>query len=266
MVEKIKSIYQIKSKETGKCYIGSTNDYRLREMRHRNSLKARKHHSKILQFHVNKYGFEDLEFEILEVVESESNLIEREQFYMDKIKPQFNVRLIAESNLGWHHSEESKEKISRNNAKNALGRPVSKETREKLSIAHTGSKRTEEQNKARSERSKGEGNPSFGKKASAETIEKLRQSHLGLPNKLKGIPRTEETKKKISEANKGHVKSEETLRKMSESMMGKNKKGNPHSDETKEKLRITSTGKNHTEESKQKMVESWKIRKQKKAA
>lgn len=59
---------------------------------------------------------------------------------------------------------------------------------------------------------------------------------------------SEETKKKISEANKGRVASEEQRRSMSE-----RQKGKTLSDETKRKIGESNKGKKHTEEAKKKI-------------
>ena len=71
--------------------------------------------------------------------------------------------------------------------------------------------------------------------------------------------RSEETKKKISEANKGKKLSEETKKKMSETLKGK-----PRSGETKKKISETLKGKPKSEEARRKMAEArkgkhWKL-------
>lgn len=76
--------------------------------------------------------------------------------------------------------------------------------------------------KVMSERMKGENNPFYGKKHSKETIEKMKtllKSRVYKPktmeSKLKGIPRTDEVKRKISEAQKGKIISEEAKKNLS---------------------------------------------------
>jgi len=98
--------------------------------------------------------------------------------------------------------------------------------------------------------------------------------NLGLPkelNPLTGIPRSEETKKKISEGNIGKTMppcSDERKKKMSDMYKGrkldedwKNKIGQSNSgkfrsDETKEKISKSNTGKIVSDETKEKMSES----------
>lgn len=80
----------------------------------------------------------------------------------------------------------------------------------------------------------------------------------------KGIPRSEETKKKISEANKGHISwtkgkhlSEAHKRNISEAKKGQVPwmKGRHHSEETRRKLSELNKGKHHSEETKRKISE-----------
>ena len=157
-------------------------------------------------------------------------------------------------------SEETKRKIGLSNT----GKQRSEETRKKLSISHIGIQ-------------KGEKHPLFGKKHSEDSIRKMSESHKGNVAWNKGVkgyktkPCSEETKKKISEANKGikhpfygkHL-SKETKRKISETNKGKNL-GKKLSLETRKKLSEShkgqntwSRGKKKSEEFKRKMSERLK--------
>jgi hypothetical protein len=85
-----------------------------------------------------------------------------------------------------------------------------------------------------------------------------------------GMKHTEETKKKISEAQKGRKLTEETKRKMSESQKGvrlteetkkkisEAKKGKKKTDEHRKKLAVAAKGRKHTDETKKKMSEAKK--------
>ena len=53
-----------------------------------------------------KYGYEGFRLEILEYCPS-SIVLDREQFYIDKLNPEYNILKIAGSNLGYKHSEAS---------------------------------------------------------------------------------------------------------------------------------------------------------------
>ena len=91
-----------------------------------------------------------------------------------------------------------------------------------------------------------------------------------LSDYIKGIPRSEETKRKLSEALKGlntwmkgrHL-SEKTRKKLSENHKGKNHPmfGKHHTEESKNKISKAKKGKHLTEETKRKISESNKGRK-----
>jgi group I intron endonuclease len=71
---------------------------------------------------LRKYGFSKFSLEILEYCNIE-DLLKREQYYIDLLKPEYNICKIAGS---------------------PLGRIVSEATRAKLRIANTGYKHTKE--------------------------------------------------------------------------------------------------------------------------
>ena len=53
-----------------------------------------------------KYGYENFKLEILEYCEK-LKCIEREQYYIDLIKPEYNILSKANSSFGYKHSEKS---------------------------------------------------------------------------------------------------------------------------------------------------------------
>lgn len=59
-----------------------------------------------------KYGYSSFSLEILEYCEPKK-CIEREQYYLDLLKSEYNTLKNAGSLLGFKHSEETKFKISR---------------------------------------------------------------------------------------------------------------------------------------------------------
>lgn len=63
------------------------------------------------------HGFANFKLEILEYCEP-SKLIEREQYYIDLLTPEYNILKIAGSRLGSKHSEQAKARIKAG----ALGR------------------------------------------------------------------------------------------------------------------------------------------------
>lgn len=52
-----------------------------------------------------KYGYSNFQLEILEYCEP-SNCIDREQYYIDLLKPEYNILKTAGSKLGSKHSVE----------------------------------------------------------------------------------------------------------------------------------------------------------------
>jgi len=57
-----------------------------------------------------KYGFSSFTLEILEYCDKD-NVLEREQYYLDLIKPEYNIVKTAGSTTGYKHTPESLEKM-----------------------------------------------------------------------------------------------------------------------------------------------------------
>jgi len=117
-------------------YIGSTIDFKLRKIRHRYQLKKNIHKNPYLQRSYNKYGKQNMVFELLETIKNKKGLIEREQYYIDILKPKINILKVAGSALGYKHTYETKKFLSKINK----GKKMSKEQNERNSIAQTGNK------------------------------------------------------------------------------------------------------------------------------
>ena len=114
MRNKVCCIYRIDSfVHTDRFYIGSTLDFHDRVRRHKNQLNLETHHNIKLQSHVDKYGINDLTFSIVEEINfiSKEQVIGREQYYIDTLKPYLNINLIADSSIGVKRSEETKKKV-----------------------------------------------------------------------------------------------------------------------------------------------------------
>lgn len=109
-------VYLISNNVNGKCYVGSTVHLDQRRREHFSRLANNKHINAHLQNAYNKYGREAFDFEILETIDIDDNikdkLLKREQFWIDNLKPEYNILLVAGSNLGYRHTEETKKKIS----------------------------------------------------------------------------------------------------------------------------------------------------------
>jgi group I intron endonuclease len=81
-------VYKITNVETGKFYIGSTNDVDKRWSDHKRDLNNGNHINPKLQHSWNFYGESKFEFHLIEEVNpNEKLLLEREQYYLDTFKP-----------------------------------------------------------------------------------------------------------------------------------------------------------------------------------
>lgn len=167
-----KGIYKIVNVINGKIYIGSASSKGgliKRWNEHKSSLKRNKHSNKHLQSAWNKYGEGSFIFEIIEIVENVEIILEREQFYLDTLLPEYNICKIAGNTLGVKLSEEHKKRISdiaklRIGDKNPFYGKTHSENNKKISSKRMKGKYS------------GDKHPLFGKKHTEET--KLKQSEI----------------------------------------------------------------------------------------
>lgn len=133
---KITGIYRIINIITNDIYVGSAaRGINLRWNQHKSDLKLNKHGNIHLQRAYNKYGVENFIFEIIEKCES-IKCIEREQYYIDTLKPRYNIDLKAGSPLGRKITPEQCLEISKRNKGRIAwnkGTPFNEETRKKMS-------------------------------------------------------------------------------------------------------------------------------------
>lgn len=106
----ISGIYKITNIANGKFYIGSAIDLVQRNYLHINQIQNKKHHNILIQRSFDKYGLECFKFDIIELTD---NLIEREQYYIDTLKPEFNICKIAGNTQGVLASQETRDKMSK---------------------------------------------------------------------------------------------------------------------------------------------------------
>lgn len=146
---------------------------------------------------------------------------------------------------GKYHSEETKQKMRKNNARAMLGKHQSDEMKNKIRLTHLGRHRSEETKKRLSESHLGEKNPMWGKPAY--------NRGLNLSGML-GKHHTGETKRKIGEKNSGKHPSEETKRRLREINLGKHL-----TKETKEKISIANKKLFKDEQYAKKIIETLRI-------
>lgn len=181
-------IYKILNTVSNKFYVGSASrSFRDRWYVHRSRLNSNTHHNPHLQASWNKYQKDAFIFIILEVC-SENEIIPREQYYLDTLKPPYNVNSLATSRLGVKASAETKAKISKLHKgkklseehkaillKSITSRECSKDTRSKIGAAHKGKTISPEQKLKVSKAQK-------GRKKSAAELETLRTRMTGEAN------------------------------------------------------------------------------------
>lgn len=101
-------VYRWVHKDSGKSYVGSStmlND-RFRRYFNHSYLSSSKRGASLICMALLKYGYAGFRLEILEYCPL-SIVLEREQFYIDKLNPEYNILKIAGSNLGYKHNEAS---------------------------------------------------------------------------------------------------------------------------------------------------------------
>ena len=87
-----------------------------------------------------KYGYSNFKLEIIEYCDKSDNL-DREQYYLDLLNPEYNILKKAGSAIGYKHTKEAKKKMK----SAALGRPRDEETKKKISATLKLIRRNDEQ-------------------------------------------------------------------------------------------------------------------------
>jgi group I intron endonuclease len=99
-------IYQITNLVNNKFYIGSSTNLYKRFHGHKSKLINKNHPNIKLQNSINKYGINNFKFEVLAICPKEY-IIKLEQFFLDSLKPTYNISPTAENNLGCKHKRRS---------------------------------------------------------------------------------------------------------------------------------------------------------------
>jgi len=195
-------IYQIRNKVNGKVYIGSAKTFSKRLKEHRYELRKGTHHSKHLQMAVEKYGADSFIFEVLEYVDDEHLLLEREKYWLDTVKP-------YEHDKGYN--------IQKEPGGSNLGRRFGKEFRELQSKLKTG-----------------QNHPNWGKHLSEETKRKISEAQSGEKGYWYGKRFSEEHRRKIGLKSRGRRHTEESKAKIAEGRLGSD---NPYAKLTEDSVR-----------------------------
>lgn len=132
-------VYEIVNIITNERYIGSASrvgksnslsGFYVRFDKHKLLLKNNKHYNIHLQRSYNKYGENNFNFNVLSICPSEY-CIKLEQWFLDNLKPEYNIRKIADSNKGIKFTAEHKEKLSKS-IKNSLKNKVDNSYRKRI--------------------------------------------------------------------------------------------------------------------------------------
>ena len=203
------AIYLWRDKKSGKIYIGSAVDLSKRMHSYYSTAKLKKLDNIICRSLLH-HGHEAFSLTIIEYIyisnltkeDARKLILEREQYYLDLLQPDYNILKIAGNSLGYKHTADSLAKMSEaQKGKNHPfhGKSHSEETKAKLSLAKIGDKNpmsgrfhtnetkalmsgrflTDETKALMSIAKKGEDNPNFGKSFSTQTIAKMSVSKGG---------------------------------------------------------------------------------------
>lgn len=88
----MQGVYKITNTVNGKFYVGSAINIKRRWTVHRYKLRHNKHDNKHLQSAWDKYGESAFEFSVIELCEDS---LQKEQHYLDTLKPEYNKSGIA---------------------------------------------------------------------------------------------------------------------------------------------------------------------------
>lgn len=201
-------IYLIHNLVNGKQYVGSSKNLNQRLSSYYSLSKLLD--NRYISRSIMKYGHDNFSVLILEFVESNENikkdLLDREQYYLDLLKPALNINPTAGSSLGYQHSKETKQLLS----SLKMGKSLSEETKQLLSQLFSGElnpfwgKTHNLDTLTRMKLSKiGELNPMFGKEKSSEFIEQMYRDKSGSNNPMWGKTHSEETLNKMRKNGNG---------------------------------------------------------------
>jgi group I intron endonuclease len=117
-------VYAIVNAVNGKRYIGSSKSVECRYRRHVNMLKNGRHHNPHLQHAWRKYGADKFTLVVLEVAGPDTDVRTREQFYLDRDRPEYNSSKNALSGARSHGADvRARISTSKSGRPNPHGRP-----------------------------------------------------------------------------------------------------------------------------------------------
>lgn len=226
----IYSIYKATNTTNGKVYIGFTADWPRRKTQHLEA--AHRDSSSIFHQALRKYGPDAFEWEVLCQSKDGDHLL-------NEMEPHFIKEYNSLCNTGHGYNVTT-------GGRGAVGVKRSSEAKahyREAALNRWNSDRGQEERKERSEAWSGEQNPMYGKPGTmlGKTLSEESKAKVSKFAKERfkdktnhpryGVKMSEETKKKIGDANRGKIFSEEHKRKLSEA-----NKGKVYSAETRRKI------------------------------
>lgn len=199
-------IYLIHNLVNGKQYVGSASYFNKRLSAY--YFPSMLTDNRLITRSILKYGHDNFSLVIIEIVTANKDnlkkiILEREQYFIDTLKPQLNLSPTAGSNFGYKYSEETKLMWS----KLRMGRKLSEETKATLSKLFSGElnpfwgKTHNQDALLRIRLSKiGELNPMFGKEKSPQFLEQMYRDKSGSNNPMFGKTHSPQTLSKIRKA------------------------------------------------------------------
>lgn len=173
--DNIQGIYIIINKLNNKAYIGQSINIKNRWRNHFQRLKYNHHYNEHLQRAWNKYGEENFEFSILEIIQDSNELTNKEEYYINLYDSCNKIKGYNMFPAGEHFK-------------------MTDEIKRKIGQGNKGKKHTAEQNKRNSEMRKGKKT----KPCSEETKRKIGEAQKGEKNHMYGKHHTEKTREKMS--------------------------------------------------------------------
>lgn len=129
-------VYAIVHISTGRQYIGSAFDLAVRWQRHKTNLRGGYHVNPHLQHAWDRWGEDAFGFEVLEYVDR-AKVISAEQRWLDSLRPHYNIAQVAGNTAGLRPSPAAMDALALG-PKSRLGKPVSDQTRARISAALMG--------------------------------------------------------------------------------------------------------------------------------
>ena len=254
-------IYETTNLINGKKYIGQKKSNVFLEEKYLGS-------GKILALAINKYGKENFRVRLIEECDSKKQLNEREIYWIDNLFKTYSKEFIYNIGKGGeggftlaHLSEEERKIFNKRRTNKNIGKKRTDEQKKHISEALSNSKKVKESQSKLIWVTNGikdtkinykeldsyiklgwirgrKFSNSANRKFSEEARNNMSKAHKGKPSPNKGKHLTEETKKKISEANINRFKDINERKKLSNSLKGNIpwNKDKCHTEETKKKI------------------------------